>query len=113
MEGEGLKCTVHVWCLPCHPRHLMLLSPPTPLNIFYKCAKLRGLCQKSSVTGTSINQVGNTLQPWSYVIDLRGSQHTCPPMAHRQAWAQTVVCCCCCFNCFLIPPAPPFPPCPA
>lgn len=72
MEGEGLKCTVHVWCLPCHPRHLMLLSPPTPLNIFYKCAKLRGLCQKSSVTGTSINQVGNTLQPWSYVIDSKG-----------------------------------------
>lgn len=59
VEGEGLKRTVHVWCLSCHPRHLMLLSPPTLFNNFYKCAKLCGLCQKSSVTGTSINQVGS------------------------------------------------------
>lgn len=28
--GEGLQCTVHVWCRSRHPGHLMLLSPPPP-----------------------------------------------------------------------------------
>lgn len=45
--GVGSECTMHVWCPPCHRRHLMLLTPPHALSdIFYKRAKLRGLCQE-------------------------------------------------------------------
>lgn len=61
VKGEGLQCTVHAWCLPYHSRHLMLLSPAALFYIFYKCAKLRGLGQKSSVTANSINRVGSVV----------------------------------------------------
>ncbi|XP_021099887.1 transmembrane protein 198 isoform X2 [Heterocephalus glaber] len=76
-EGGGLKCTVHVWCLSCHLGHLMLLSfPHTLLYLFYKCAKLCGLCQEwwLSVAGTSMGQAGSTVAPGPCVTYYKGSR---------------------------------------
>lgn len=109
---------MHVWCLSCHPGHLMLLSPLTPPCFTYfinvpNCvasARCGGGLQWLALSGAILEVLQPLVSCVTYCTGAPGNFR--PPTSHREPGKRTVPLYCLPTPLVPLRPRPPAHPCP-